>query len=754
MDGNGHKREHPFDERVIEYAYGELSPAEEAAFRQVLETSPELQHQLADLQLLRQRVDEVKTPEPHPEVVADILAHAASRRRVVRTESAPASRLTLAELFRWLMKPQVGLAMTALLVVAIGVYVGQEAKRKPEPGSPEAIRELARPSQVGDQAGGRRLEAGAEAKAKEELEAGEDQAGGRRLEAGAEAKAIEEPEAGEEQAGDRRLEAGAEAKARDQSEAAAEAKGEPEPEAMPERAPAKTIVATEAATREEPRGGLDEAAGAGGGTMAADVPAAAEKAIEPRGDKAEEVPNEETVRELVSSLGRRTREKASETSADGAAEDVDEGYRGKAGPKKPAPPEEERASKDARNRKLSKRGMDASVADSLTNAAPSDRKDRSQVLNEKAALDDAGMAFQHAGVPAVQKKPAEAKKKADGRGAAEDDARFWQGNVYEAPEVDRVVRKEGEKAAPPPEKTLELDEGTLPGTSDAEMVVKETVKLPAPTSSGGSVAPAKPAAVTSVDEAWGMVRSSTVPASADKAAGRRPEAGVEAAEVGQAVDFGGEAGDVGTVTGKVLESEPPQPDELQDRQLADEAGAVRDAPVEGAPEVAKPAEPAPVMVQAAEPVPTDEDAEALALEEAREAEEQAKAEQVVATVTAKAEKKSKKAADPSFASAPTVDDGKKNEEESLAAICDAYWNELLALEKAGKEKQALKLLALFRTGQCKGTRSENDLALREANIYIVAGKQEKARKILRKLQQVPAMEKKAMDMMDAIEVNE
>ncbi len=93
----------------------------------------------------------------------------------------------------------------------------------------------------------------------------------------------------------------------------------------------------------------------------------------------------------------------------------------------------------------------------------------------------------------------------------------------------------------------------------------------------------------------------------------------------------------------------------------------------------------------------------------------------------------------------------KRNQAPAGAQCDQYWVEMMAFEKAGQADKALKLLALFKVGICQGTRSQDDIALHEAQLYIASGKRAKARKVLEKLQKVPAMEEKAMDMMEAIE---
>jgi hypothetical protein len=98
--------------------------------------------------------------------------------------------------------------------------------------------------------------------------------------------------------------------------------------------------------------------------------------------------------------------------------------------------------------------------------------------------------------------------------------------------------------------------------------------------------------------------------------------------------------------------------------------------------------------------------------------------------------------------AETSDELKQSEH---ATKCDERWAQLLAFEQAGEHGKALKLMKMFRSGPCEGTRSQSAMDMREAQIYIASGKRSKARKVLKRLQKVPAMEQKAMDMMESIE---
>jgi hypothetical protein len=114
-----------------------------------------------------------------------------------------------------------------------------------------------------------------------------------------------------------------------------------------------------------------------------------------------------------------------------------------------------------------------------------------------------------------------------------------------------------------------------------------------------------------------------------------------------------------------------------------------------------------------------------------------------------AAEKAKEDAAPSFAdqnkSEPTIP------EESSTLDCKARWKELLVYETSGQSAAALKLLPMFRTGACKSYRPAQEVALKEAELLVASGKRSKARKALKKLRKIPAMEQKAMDMLEELE---
>ncbi|MBM4353030.1 MAG: hypothetical protein FJ109_04425, partial [Deltaproteobacteria bacterium] len=135
---------HEPDIEVVDYLYGEMTPEHRAAFERRLQDEPALKAEVARLQALKIRLDGLPSSEPPPELVERVLAeaHAACRRRE-RQETGWLDRL--AESLRWLVRPQAGIALAAMLVVAVGIYMAREAKQPTRPGTPEQAREEMRP---------------------------------------------------------------------------------------------------------------------------------------------------------------------------------------------------------------------------------------------------------------------------------------------------------------------------------------------------------------------------------------------------------------------------------------------------------------------------------------------------------------------------------------------------------------------------------------------------------------------------------
>lgn len=137
---------------AVEYLYGEMAPEQEAAFVQEVKQTPELAAEFEQLVNLKSRLDVLESPQPPPDVVADIM-------RLAEESCAPAARSKspsmLAEWLYWLTRPQVGMGLAAVLVIAVGLWVTREVQTPTTPGSAKSIEQqfrAAAPEKVSEKA--------------------------------------------------------------------------------------------------------------------------------------------------------------------------------------------------------------------------------------------------------------------------------------------------------------------------------------------------------------------------------------------------------------------------------------------------------------------------------------------------------------------------------------------------------------------------------------------------------------------------
>jgi hypothetical protein len=254
--------------RLVEYLYGEMSPEEEAEFVDRLEQQPKLKEQVAAYGRLKGELDVLGNPEPPPELVADILSRAARPRQMAVERQQPVPRSALAEFLAFLIRPQFGLGLAAVLVIAVGLYMVREARRPLAPGSPQDVRERLKPKVTAP------AEKKAEKKEKAEKKAEETIAERSQTEAQEKAELREEEPSAikvrdevDEKSGDE-----AQAPPSDKSEAtvaqlhpATEQAAAEEPESLPAGDEPRRVVAD----AEMPRAGLDGAPEANAGLVAA-----------------------------------------------------------------------------------------------------------------------------------------------------------------------------------------------------------------------------------------------------------------------------------------------------------------------------------------------------------------------------------------------------------------------------------------------------------------------------------------------------
>jgi hypothetical protein len=132
------------EEQLVAYLYGEMSVEERDRFLSALEAHPDLKEEMGRLSSLKVRFEELPLPAPPPEAVEKVLS---ASREALRSARAETAGFSLAEVLAWLIKPQFGLGLAALLVVAVGVYMMHEAEKPKDPASREQVKEEMRPAQ-------------------------------------------------------------------------------------------------------------------------------------------------------------------------------------------------------------------------------------------------------------------------------------------------------------------------------------------------------------------------------------------------------------------------------------------------------------------------------------------------------------------------------------------------------------------------------------------------------------------------------
>jgi hypothetical protein len=765
VSGDERRLDGTLDERVVEFVYGELSAVDDAALRKELEQRPDLQAQVDELVALQRNLDTIDTPEPPAEVVADIMAYAAGRNRVVRTEPVPEKRLTLADILRWLIQPQVGMAMAAMLVVAVGVYMGQSARRPTEPGSAREVKERMRPTRAvakknevsataakaesAPPTSGKLVapDEAVESKVAEPLEEQQKKDAERERAA---APPTAEKAAAARQAPQQELAQPvmqeAEASGEEQNaelelvpdQRAKEGRREP---AVTERSPENMPVVEEPGqvVMDGAKADQNMAAGAAGSGGSAGLGEGQRKG----GDKV-------AVRSLVDSLQRR-RNDSGVAAANDRWDDI--------GAKKDG-------NIDLDNQAF-KTGDSANIG--LAQGAPADssvelddsthkqvnipRKERrKKVLEKKVAgkkksgvatgLAKESAATYNMKTPALaaELEEAPAEGVSAGGDVARGEKREWVGNTY-----NRAVEGDNAGGSFSQSKTTPVKENAKAQVAESKFA-EIAAESDGPTKPR-EAAPNRPAARTSVDAAWGVVPTTVPggslvkPVSVNPAAGSEYTAVVDKGEV--KLDFGddGVAKDNGFLSqatdtasqspAPVVVTEAPMEPVMAESEDLGELATDEDLGGEDG--------------ELAAPMADNEDSVDVAYQQKvvkRAMETQAQKEEaneVIALVSD--EKKAEK---------------KKESKEELkksdhATKCDERWAQLLAFEQAGEHGKALKLMKMFRTGPCEGNRTESAMDMREAQIYIASGKRSKARKMLKRLQKVPAMEQKAMDMMESIE---
>ncbi len=701
------------DIEVVDYLYGEMTPERRAAFERRLQDEPELRAEVARFQALKTRLDGLPEMEPPPELVDRVIAqaHEACRRR---EQAEPGWLDRLAESVRWLLRPQAGIALAAMLVVAVGIYMAREAKQPGKPGTPEQAREEMRPLP---------------SKSAPEPEEGAKMA----LETEQQVPAGAVAETGKEEKSEARTSALAEDGAAPSAASASPGQAEGSPAGPAAEAAAEAPAGTAS-------GGV---AGAPASTEAGATGAAGEPAFKSAAAAAPGY-KEESGTAGVESDGRaedlrsRTIEAGNgiagggDTARSDVAADSLRGMelepRGKNLERDNAGPKAEKESAEVR--------ADLSTAGAPAEGAKGAATGGAGPALDKRAGSDAGGLVKTQDASALggetgYRSPGEKKRKEsleDGK----KDSKSWGGDVAESAKLDgddSTLDRSGEAAGKPtaaPAMPVEAAAPEKPAEVAAPVLVENRYEEPTKkTASKDAPAPVQAARIVTTEDA--------VP--------QREVTEERAQEAQEVVQSKKEGGLISLLFGQTDEG---RADEAAARESA---RAKKDAEARAAEEEAarKKAEAAvaeekmasgkgeeqPGYMEAAKTVDAEEADQALAAEDKKS---EAKA---VAKAEAKAQEK-----------APAVAVAKPAEVD-----CAATWDKLLALEKSGKNAEALALLDEFRTGACAGYVSSDAIGFKEADLLLASGQKDRARKVLNRLKiDSPPAEKKAMDMLDSIEM--
>jgi len=623
MEGGRNTRDKLPDERLVDFLYGEMPDEERREFLRQVDLKPELKAELEQYSSLKEKLDWIESPEPPPEAVANVLA--AAERSVRGTPN----RLTIADVLSWLLKPQLGLAAAALLVVALGTYMLREASLPESPESPEAMKEALKPAPRGVKAP---------------------------MKAAEETGAVDTRRPTEEKTG-----AGRSAGPAD------------------EEAPAETMAeGTQrvSALRETERA-LDEEARSGSGTTAPApapeaMPAADEAAHAPlRMDNAEApgVSGKLAAAEETAPSGGRDQALAAETGAWGGGglggADRNAGIAAVVNRSNESAREERPslADRDFRKREKTKKGADSSVT-----------------IPEKADMD--------------RGKEVEAER--------DEEAAFAQSRALlkRQTEVVEVGKKEANRGFEGPQ-----DRYFKQAEPASEQAGSEVAKETAVWTDGEA---ASDDALVAAPE----MRPSTATSMPPVSSGAQPVV----TTLDLALEREDKAGDLSSL------STPSAP------AVAGTVPATKEALPAGVNKKAK-AEPAPAMFQA---VAVSKPAEAERFE-------------ATAAESKKAEER------PAQEAAAAKAEGQAASTGPDATACAEMWKKMESARNDRRSQAALDALYALRKAGCTAFYDPDSLDMREAELLIAVGQPDKASPILLRLKVVPAMEKKAMDMLDNME---
>ena len=138
----GHHDDRQWDERVVDYIYGELEPADAARFEAEMALRPELAAEVRELQAVARlaAADADPIPEPPETAITEALTAARARCDELR-ETSPG---LWEQISAWLLTPQLAGVLTLVLIISVGIYtVGTGVFRRDTADEPSMRHEMA-----------------------------------------------------------------------------------------------------------------------------------------------------------------------------------------------------------------------------------------------------------------------------------------------------------------------------------------------------------------------------------------------------------------------------------------------------------------------------------------------------------------------------------------------------------------------------------------------------------------------------------
>jgi len=160
----GHRDDKRPDERVVDYIYGELEPADAARFEAEMEQSPALAREVRELQTVARLAADISESEKIPEPPEAAVAAAVAAARARCDQARGAEEGFWQRVAAWLLTPQLAGALTLVLILGVGIYTIRETGflRQDEADEPSVKHEMAPAGKAADHRATRAPEPGPE----------------------------------------------------------------------------------------------------------------------------------------------------------------------------------------------------------------------------------------------------------------------------------------------------------------------------------------------------------------------------------------------------------------------------------------------------------------------------------------------------------------------------------------------------------------------------------------------------------------